>query len=144
VEQIKEAVRLAKRAGIAARTSWIFGFPWSTSESAKSIIQLIKEMLPDEVIIYTPVPYPGSRFYKSIGRFGLNHKTIDTSEFYSGRAYPLPIAHNMTAKLVQELLSPTVDDPITLRHKSRDVAQAGDRVVTTSFSPVRSFQSGFE
>lgn len=141
LEQIGEAVRLTKRAGIAARTSWVFGFPWSTSESAKSIVQLIKEMLPDEVVIYTPVPYPGSRFYKNIGRFGINHETIDTSEFYSGRAYPLPIADNISAKAVQEILAQTVDDLITMGYKSLDVAQAGDKVVTTSFSPFQSSRS---
>ena len=59
LEDIKNAVRLIKEAGIKVRTTWIIGLG-KTFEDEYNSLQLIKELLPDQVSVHCLIPYPNT------------------------------------------------------------------------------------
>ncbi len=141
IQQMKEAIQLTKEAGIATRTSWIFGFPWSTKETIEDTVDLIKEILPDEVVIYTPVPYPGTKLFDSIGRYGVDLSSIRDLQFFTGQAEPLVASSNMPTELIRELIARAITELYGLGYKRPEEATSSDKIVTAVFSPVHSFES---
>lgn len=69
VEQVNQAVRLTKGAGIEARLSFMFGLPGETPEKAMEIIRSIIGLEPDFVQFHSSVAFPGTDFEKDIRRF---------------------------------------------------------------------------
>ncbi|MCX8043540.1 MAG: B12-binding domain-containing radical SAM protein [Desulfobacterota bacterium] len=64
VEQARNAVALARKAGIKTAGHFIFGLPGETPESIKRTIQFAKELDLDIAQFYCCVPFPGSRLYE--------------------------------------------------------------------------------
>lgn len=68
VQDLIDAVRMAKKAGLQPHITAMMGYPWETKEEAKKTIQIAK-MLFDEGSVDTlqatiVIPYPGTPLYK--------------------------------------------------------------------------------
>jgi anaerobic magnesium-protoporphyrin IX monomethyl ester cyclase len=66
VEQIHEAARRLKRAGIRVGFFLQFGYPGETREDIEKTIQLVREGDPDDIGISVSYPLPGTKFYQSV------------------------------------------------------------------------------
>jgi anaerobic magnesium-protoporphyrin IX monomethyl ester cyclase len=66
VEQIYEARRLLKAAGIRACFFLQFGYPGETRDDIEETIQLVRDADPDDIGISVSYPLPGTKFYDTV------------------------------------------------------------------------------
>ena len=66
VEQIHEAARLLKQAGIRVGFFLQFGYPGETREDIEKTIQLVRDCDPDDIGISVSYPMPGTKFYDAV------------------------------------------------------------------------------
>lgn len=66
VEQIHEATRRLKRAGIRVGFFLQFGYPGETLEDIEKTIQLVRDCDPDDIGISVSYPMPGTKFYNAV------------------------------------------------------------------------------
>lgn len=89
VEQVKNAVRIIKDAGILVSTYFILGHPNETTETIKKTIYLAAELNSHTMAVGLMVPYPGTRIYEMAkrGEGGYRLLTEDWREYdkYGGK-----------------------------------------------------------
>ena len=66
VEQIHEAARRLKSAGIQVGFFLQFGYPGETREDIEKTIQLVRDCEPDDIGISVSYPMPGTKFYNAV------------------------------------------------------------------------------
>ena len=97
IEQIKEAVRLTKKAGITTTGFFIFGLLGDTKESMEKTLNLAKELDLDLASFTIATPYPGTRLWDTVkekGKIALtkwedfHHSTGKMMFSYPGVASP--------------------------------------------------------
>ena len=66
VEQIHEAARRLKQAGIRVGFFLQFGYPGETREDIEKTIQLVRDCDPDDIGISVSYPMPGTKFYDAV------------------------------------------------------------------------------
>jgi radical SAM superfamily enzyme YgiQ (UPF0313 family) len=71
VEQNKEAIYLAKKAGITVKAYLIFGLPEDNQDSLEETKKFILQTRPDKVLLSTLIPVPGSRIWEHPKDFGI-------------------------------------------------------------------------
>jgi anaerobic magnesium-protoporphyrin IX monomethyl ester cyclase len=71
VEQIHEAARRLKRAGIRVGFFLQFGYPGETRADIEQTVQLMRDGDPDDIGISVSYPMPGTKFYEAVrGQLG--------------------------------------------------------------------------
>lgn len=71
VEQNRKAIRNLKAAGLKARTSIMVGLPGETWEDVEALIRFVAEEQPDDWILSSLVPLPGTPSWTEAERFGI-------------------------------------------------------------------------
>jgi anaerobic magnesium-protoporphyrin IX monomethyl ester cyclase len=66
VEQIHEAARRLKRAGIRVGFFLQFGYPGETRDDIEKTIQLVRDCEPDDIGISVSYAMPGTKFYEAV------------------------------------------------------------------------------
>ena len=66
LEQIHEATRRLKRAGIRVGFFLQFGYPGETRADIEKTIQLVRDCKPDDIGISVSYPMPGTKFYAAV------------------------------------------------------------------------------
>ena len=66
VEQIHEAARRLKQAGIRVGFFLQFGYPGETRQDIEKTIQLVRDCDPDDIGISVSYPMPGTKFYDAV------------------------------------------------------------------------------
>jgi anaerobic magnesium-protoporphyrin IX monomethyl ester cyclase len=66
VEQIPEAARRLKEAGIQAGFFLQFGYPGETRADIEQTLQLVRDCSPDDIGISVSYPMPGTKFYAAV------------------------------------------------------------------------------
>jgi anaerobic magnesium-protoporphyrin IX monomethyl ester cyclase len=66
VEQIYEATRRLKAAGIKVAFFLQFGYPGETTEDIEKTLQLVRDCMPDDVGMSVSYPLPGTKFYENV------------------------------------------------------------------------------
>jgi len=66
VEQIHEATRRLKKAGIQVGFFLQFGYPGETRADIEKTIQLVRDCEPDDIGISVSYPMPGTKFYAAV------------------------------------------------------------------------------
>ena len=69
-EQVREAFKMAQKAGMMTIASAVIGFPGETEETAWEIINFINSLNPDDIGCYIATPYPGTPMYEEVIKNG--------------------------------------------------------------------------
>ena len=69
-EQVKEAFKIAQKAGMMTIASAVIGFPGETEETAWETINFINSLNPDDIGCYIATPYPGTPMYEEVVKNG--------------------------------------------------------------------------
>ena len=77
VQQIRDAVKWTKAAGIEIRASFIIGLPGETPELGEQTIDFAIELDPDYAQFCINTPFPGTKLWDTADQWG----TLDTSNF---------------------------------------------------------------
>jgi len=74
--QMKDAVKMVKKAGIEIRGSFMIGLPGETPKKARETIQLAIDMNPDYAQFSITTPYPGTQLWNDYEKWGTLDKTF--------------------------------------------------------------------
>ena len=66
IEQIYEATRKLKQAGIRVGFFLQYGYPGETREDIDLTLKMVMECLPDEIGVSVSYPLPGTKFYENV------------------------------------------------------------------------------
>jgi anaerobic magnesium-protoporphyrin IX monomethyl ester cyclase len=69
-EQIENAIKWAKEAGIFVTASIILGYPGETRETLKQTLEFVRKVEPDDVYLCHATPYPGTELRALVERNG--------------------------------------------------------------------------
>ena len=83
LEQVEEAVRLAKKASLQTACSFILGHPYETRETLKDTIDFITKLNPHSVSVGIMVPHPGTVVYEmaKAGEGGYRLTSTDWNDY---------------------------------------------------------------
>ena len=81
IEQMHIAIENAKIAGLKTRLFFMIGLPGQDINIANDIIKFVNETKPDAIDISTFIPFPGSDIYNNPGKYGIELKDMDYSDF---------------------------------------------------------------
>jgi len=78
---IRRAIGLAKEAGIAVRCYLIVGFPGETWDTVTETINLMLECQPDEILVFAPIPFPGTALYNNPSKYGIRELSKNFDDY---------------------------------------------------------------
>lgn len=70
IEQTRNAVSLAQKAGLQVTAHVMFGYPGETRDEMRATLELVKELNFDFAQFYAAVPFPGSELYRQAEKEG--------------------------------------------------------------------------
>ncbi|MBI2529716.1 MAG: radical SAM protein [Candidatus Diapherotrites archaeon] len=77
LQQIRNASKWTKEAGIEIRASFMIALPGETPELAEQTLEFAKELNPDYVQFCITTPYPGTALYNDAKKYGKLTKDFD-------------------------------------------------------------------
>jgi anaerobic magnesium-protoporphyrin IX monomethyl ester cyclase len=81
VEQIRDAARLLKSAGIRACFFLQFGYPGETRADIERTLQLVRDADPDDIGVSVSYPMPGTKFFEAVrAQLGEKQNWQDSSD----------------------------------------------------------------
>jgi len=80
-DDIENAIRSAKNAGIGVRCYLIVGFPGETWDTVERTISLMLETKPDDILIFAVIPFPGTPLYHFPQKFGITWLSNDFDDY---------------------------------------------------------------
>lgn len=99
LEQIREAVRAAKKSGLQVSTPFVFGIPGETFADGLQTIEFAIALDPDLANFHCLTPFPGTDLYDRGARYG--QISPDLRDYtYQGAAFA---PHSMTREEIQRL-----------------------------------------
>jgi radical SAM superfamily enzyme YgiQ (UPF0313 family) len=99
LEQVRDAVRWAKEAGLRVQTTFMFGIPGETYSDALRTIDFACELAPDMASFHAIAPFPGTYLHDHASEHGT--LSGDLRDFtYQGAAF---VPHTMTREQIVEL-----------------------------------------
>jgi anaerobic magnesium-protoporphyrin IX monomethyl ester cyclase len=105
VEQVREATRQLRAAGIGVAFFLQFGYPGETWDDIQRTLQLVRDCDPDDVGVSVSYPLPGTPFHERVrDRILGRHNWIDSSDLamlYDG-PYPTSFYHLLHSRLHAE------------------------------------------
>jgi anaerobic magnesium-protoporphyrin IX monomethyl ester cyclase len=69
-DQVRDAFKMAQKAGMMTIASAVIGFPGETEETAWETINFINSLNPDDIGCYVATPYPGTPMYEEVVKNG--------------------------------------------------------------------------
>jgi anaerobic magnesium-protoporphyrin IX monomethyl ester cyclase len=69
-EQVRDAFKMAQKAGMMTIASAVIGFPGETEQTAWETINFINSLNPDDIGCYIATPYPGTPMYEEVTKNG--------------------------------------------------------------------------
>lgn len=104
VRQMKEAVKLLRKAGIKIDASFMIGMPGETKETIENTIKLAKELDPDTAGFSIATPFPGTEFFNTAHDEGfMRDMDWDKLHFYSDK--PAYHPQGLTPEYVRRMYS---------------------------------------
>jgi anaerobic magnesium-protoporphyrin IX monomethyl ester cyclase len=81
VEQIREAARMLRRAGIRVGFFLQFGYPGEDREDIEKTFQLVRDCRPDQIGVSVSYPLPGTRFHEKVrSQLGEKQNWVDSED----------------------------------------------------------------
>tara|TARA_Y100000310_G_scaffold291828_1_gene320067 strand:- start:2637 stop:3851 length:1215 start_codon:yes stop_codon:yes gene_type:complete len=78
---IINAITYAKNAGIKVRGYLIVGFSGETWDTVQETVDLMKQYPPDEILIFSPIPFPGTPLYNFPDEYGIKNMSVEFDDY---------------------------------------------------------------
>ncbi len=102
IEQVVNAIKWTREAGIESAGSFILGFPWQTVEDMKNTVRFAKKLGVDYAQFTVATPYPGTPLYYQAVKDNL----IEITDWdYYTTIYPVMRGYHFERKVLFKLLS---------------------------------------
>lgn len=100
IDQIRDTVKIFKKANIKIYNYFVIGLPWDDEETIEQTIQFAIELDSDFISFYTATPLPGTRFCK----YAMENSLLDEkSSFESAYFEPVVNTHFLSKERILEL-----------------------------------------
>lgn len=100
LDDIRNTVKIFKKAGIKTYNYFVIGLPWEDENTVEQTIRFAIELDSDFISFYTASPLPGTRFDKYVK----SHRLFGTDDsFENAYFYPVVKTHFLTKERVFEL-----------------------------------------
>ena len=99
LQQIRNAAKWTKEAGIEIRASFMIALPGETPELAEQTLEFAKELNPDYVQFCITTPYPGTALYNDAKKYGKLTKDFD--KFHGWDAVFVPKGYKNKQEILQ-------------------------------------------
>ena len=99
LDQVREAVRAAKAAGLQVSTPFVFGIPGETYAEALQTIEFAIALDPDLANFHCLTPFPGTDLYDRVARYGSRSPEL-RDYTYQGAAF---VPHTLSREEIQKL-----------------------------------------
>lgn len=104
LEQIRDAVTMAKKAGLNVSAGFIFGLPGETLETAKATLEFAKSLNVDIAIFNIATPFPGSPLFKQLEKEN-RILTRDWSKYNPHLSEMVYVHENLSPEIIEKLHS---------------------------------------
>jgi len=131
-EDVVKAIRWCKEAGIAPRTSWVWGMPWDDESTLRKTVETIIETEPDEVILYRYIPYPGTPLTEHFHR-GM---VLPSRQLFSGSPRFIVPTDALGIAELEDHFATAIE---RLRKAGYAVNAAGEKTCATEFTRFKTF-----
>jgi len=78
---VRRSLAIAKDAGLVVRVYLIIGFPGETWDTVKETCDLMLECEPDEILVHTPIPFPGTALYHNVDGLGITWRSENFRDY---------------------------------------------------------------
>lgn len=102
LDQVRNAVKIFKKAEIKLYNYFVIGLPWEDEEHIEQTIKFAIELDSDFVSFYTATALPGSKFYKYIQENNLGDLK-DKETYKNAYYYPSVATHHISKDRIMEL-----------------------------------------
>ena len=126
LDQVRDAVRWAKEAGIKVYTPFIFGIPGETFEDGLKTIEFAIELDPYIANFNTLVPLPGTDLYDHIDQYGKWEGDTDRATFQHASFIPFTMSKEEIIKLRDTAFKRFYSRPKYMVHRVLDVRSLND------------------
>jgi len=100
IDNIRDAVKIFKKAKIKIYNYFVIGLPWDDEDTIEQTIDFAVELDSDFVSFYTAMPLPGTRFFK----YAIEQNLLMQGSTWEGAYYnPIVNTHFLTKERVFEL-----------------------------------------
>lgn len=100
IDQIRDTVKIFKKAKIKIYNYFVIGLPWDNEDTIEDTIEFAIELDSDFISFYTAMPLLGTRFYK----YAQEKRLIEGNETYENAYYqPVVNTHALSKERVFEL-----------------------------------------
>jgi len=100
IDEIRDTVKIFKRAKIKVYNYFVIGLPWDDEDTVEDTIDFAIELDSDFVSFYTATPLPGTRFCK----YALEKSLLDEKSSFEGAYFePVVNTHFLTKERILEL-----------------------------------------
>jgi len=100
IDEIRDTVKIFKRAKIKVYNYFVIGLPWDDEDTIEDTIDFAIELDSDFVSFYTATPLPGTRFCK----YALEKSLLDEKSSFEGAYFePVVNTHFLTKERILEL-----------------------------------------
>lgn len=82
VQDNYDVIKWAKKYGITSRALILIGFPGETKETLEETKEFIKRAKPDQFLVFTMVPYPGTDVWNNPLKYGITELSCDFSQYH--------------------------------------------------------------
>ncbi len=101
LDEMRDAVKMAKKAGLNVSASFIFGLPGETVETANATLEFAKALNADIALFNIATPFPGSPLFKQLEKEG-RILTHDWSK-YNPHISEVYVHENLSSEIISKL-----------------------------------------
>jgi radical SAM superfamily enzyme YgiQ (UPF0313 family) len=126
LDEVRNAVRWAKEAGIKVYTPFIFGIPGETFEDGLKTIDFAIELDPYIANFNTLVPLPGTDLYDNVDQYGRWERNTDKATFQHASFVPFTMTRDEIIKLRDMAFKRFYSRPSYIARRLLDVRNMND------------------
>jgi len=133
-------IKETKDIGISVRTSWILGLPGDDRITIQETINVMIDASPDTIVIYSPIPYPGTYIANHLAELKMVKYTEDVSKYFTGVSYPIILPKSLSQEeylyLIEEVIERLKEEGYEhINYDEEEPIISGRKIISTQFVP---------
>lgn len=145
-ERLSKALIDIREAGLRTRASIIVGLPGETKDDVRRTIQFLLDHRPNEVQIYSLMPWPGSRWSDQPDKYGIRIVQPDSNQRIQNTMEPFAETNLLSTSEIKELAMEAVEKlrPLGYAYLSGNekvLKQGNEFTVSTAFTPIQKLET---
>lgn len=144
-QEIANALYWSRSAGLRTRVSVILGIPGESPSDFKRTLEFLKKHKPNEIQLYSLMPYPGSRWGDNPKKYGIRIIQPDSNKRIQSVFEPFGETEQFTKEDMEKLANQAIEelsqlDYVHLTGNEKVLKDGLEYVVSSSFTPIQTLE----